>query len=101
MISFLSFPNEVYNAIFALWYSLDYSSLSVNIDNEQCFSILERMGNNDPIFEDVNELIAANISLITGILIFNVVKLIFSKYEIWRKRSRILRYPTKSDSLFK
>ncbi|CAI2362123.1 unnamed protein product [Moneuplotes crassus] len=75
----LSIPNECFNTMYSTRFCQEYARFSVNVDNDQCVDILNRLGISDPTYDDINSLLSSNISMITCI---NFLTPSFAPWEV-------------------
>ncbi|CAI2365199.1 unnamed protein product [Moneuplotes crassus] len=73
LMSFENLPHlaEAYNTVFGMANCLENDALSINVQNDKCFSVLNLTGNLDPTYSDLNQLLSSNISMITAKMRFH------------------------------
>ncbi|CAI2362043.1 unnamed protein product [Moneuplotes crassus] len=84
----LSTPNECFNTMYSTRFCQEYARFSVNVDNDQCVDILNRLGISDPTYDDINSLLSSNISMIASMNRFGHSKSYFSSLE-----ASLISYP--------
>jgi len=57
---------EYFNSLCSISDSLSNNTFSIYADNERCFELLEKLGLEDPNYDDINKLLGIDLSMITA-----------------------------------